>query len=105
MLRSFPSIKLLSLVSSNAGTVPRGTDQGVRVGDVVVAQNFAKTNRDGNLAEMDLFQGSDLLATTGINTSQCWSLDEEIATLLAKNNRMRRKSGGPLEMAWISWTR
>lgn len=94
MMHSFPSIKLLILVNSNAGAVPRDVGE-VHVGDVIIAQKLVKTNRDGELEEMDLVQASGLLATTGMNTGQRWSLDEDIAMLAAKNNRWGKKCRRP----------
>lgn len=67
MIRSFHSIKLLILVSSNAGAALRDVGQ-VRVGDVVVAQKFVKRNRDGDPAEVDLLQASGILAALGMDT-------------------------------------
>ncbi|GJC90569.1 hypothetical protein ColLi_13407 [Colletotrichum liriopes] len=100
MMASFPSIKLLILVSSNAGAVPRGVGQ-VHVGDVVVAQKLVKTNRDGDLEEMDLPQASALLATIGMNTAQQCLLDDDIAALTAKNKRWggrcRRPAGDDVD--------
>ncbi|KAB8239908.1 hypothetical protein BDV35DRAFT_375132 [Aspergillus flavus] len=93
MMHSFPSIKLLILVSSNAGTVPRDVGQ-VHVGDVVVAQKFVKTNPYGDLVEIDLL-ASGLLATAGMDTGEQWSLDQDIAILAAKNNRWGGKCRRP----------
>ncbi|KAJ9622151.1 hypothetical protein H2204_011658 [Knufia peltigerae] len=97
MMRSFPRIELLILVNGDAGAVPRDAGQ-VHVGDVVVAQRFAKTdpyNPDGGLVEMNLLRASGLLATADMNTDQQWSLDEGIATLIAKNDRWGGKCRRP----------
>ncbi|KAI1122274.1 hypothetical protein F5Y10DRAFT_271238 [Nemania abortiva] len=87
MIHNFPSIKLLILVNNNAGAMPRDVGQ-VHVGDVIVAQKFVKTDRHGNLVEIDLLQASGLLTTTNnMNTGQQWSLDQDIAIITAKNDR------------------
>ncbi|KAF9884079.1 hypothetical protein FE257_002309 [Aspergillus nanangensis] len=67
----------------------------VHVGDVVVAQKFAKTNPYGDHIEVDLLQTSGLLATTGMNTGQQWSLDQDIAVLIAKNTQWGGKCRRP----------
>ncbi|KAI3534425.1 pfs domain-containing protein [Colletotrichum abscissum] len=94
MMRSFPSIKLLVLVNNNAGAAPRDAGR-VRVGDVVVAHQFVATNRDGDVIEQDLIQGSGLLATTNMKSCQRWSLDDDVAALASRNNQWGEKCRRP----------
>ncbi|KAH8655547.1 hypothetical protein BX600DRAFT_469807 [Xylariales sp. PMI_506] len=96
MMHTFTSIELLIMVSSKAGAVPGDSGQ-VRVGDVVVPPKIVTWGKDGDTLTIDLPISSGLLATTSSSkeTTQPWSLGEDIATLIAKNDRWGRKCGRP----------
>lgn len=107
MLKAFPSIKLLILVSSSAGVVPdaRGESSPVRLGDVIVASEIVTTNRDGDLEKKRLPKTSAFLAD--LDAAREWSLGEDIDTLIKNNERWGRKCKRPddyigtLDAIWV----
>lgn len=90
MIRSFPYLKLLLLVSSKAGAVPGDSGQ-VRVGDVVVPPRAVITSgMNGD------YKRTDLDLSTGVETGQSWELGDDITTLIAKNDRWGPKCRRPV---------
>ncbi|KAF9871225.1 hypothetical protein CkaCkLH20_11394 [Colletotrichum karsti] len=96
MMFSFPSIKLLVLVNSKAGAVPRAVGEVVRVGDVVIAQKLAKWDCNGDLVEMGLSQASGLPATADMITGRQWSLKEDIKELILNNKKWAKQCKRPI---------
>jgi hypothetical protein len=82
MMRTCPSIKLLILLSSEAGTVP-GCFGPIRICDMVSPRSV---EQNGDNGKIDLVTDVVPITFTGMETARPRSLGEEIATLIAKNN-------------------